>query len=174
MLEWQDYVAKLLSSKSSFDGIKLSFDGSDTAVGVPPIIKSSILMLDKMQEKQGLFNILVFPERIQSIFIFTLVKLLYNISEGKIDHAYDPSSFVAGDRLKFGSVVVEFVALEEENGHMRMKIRLAESLTTTANIEYFPLFQRTNTKKKLSTFKQFVEAKKEAEQLLKVMTAEER
>lgn len=174
MLEWQDYVARLLSSKSSFDGIKLSFDGSDRSIGVPPIIKSSILMLDKMQERQGRFNILVFPERIQSIFIFTLVKLLYNISEGKIDHAYDPSSFVAGDRLKFGSVVAEFVALEEENGHMRMKIRLAESLTTTANVEYFPLFQRTNTKKKLSTFKQFVEAKREAEQLLKVMTAEER
>ena len=115
MLEWQDYVARLLSSKSSFDGIKLSFDDSDKSIGVPPIIKSSILMLDKMQERQGRFNILVFPERIQSIFIFTLVKLLYNISEGKIDHAYDPSSFVAGDRLKFGSVVAEFVAHAHED-----------------------------------------------------------
>jgi hypothetical protein len=44
-----------------------------------------------------------------------------------------------------------------------MQIRLAESLTTTAKIEYFPLFQHTTTRKKLSTYKQFVEAKREAE-----------
>ena len=112
MLEWQDYVSQLLDNSSSFDGISLSFEGSQAelaiplyntkkAVEVPPIIKASILMLDKMQMHQGMLNILVFPERIQSIFIFTLLKLLYNISEGKIDHAYDPSYFKKGDKLKF-------------------------------------------------------------------------
>jgi hypothetical protein len=83
MLEWHDYVAQLLSQKSSFDGISLSFEDDAHSVGVPPIIKASVLMLDKMIEHQGKFNILVFPERIQSIFTFTLIKLLYNISKGK-------------------------------------------------------------------------------------------
>ena len=76
MLEWHDFVEQLLSEESSFDGISLSFDGTAHSVGVPPIIKASVLILDKMITHQGKFNILVFPERIQSIFIFTLIKLL--------------------------------------------------------------------------------------------------
>lgn len=84
MLEWHDFVEQLLSEESSFDGISLSFDGTAHSVGVPPIIKASVLMLDKMITHQGKFNILVFPERIQSIFIFTLIKLLHNIAEGKL------------------------------------------------------------------------------------------
>ena len=84
-MEWQDYVAQLLSQKSSFDGIILSFEDNAHSVGIPPIIKASVLMLDKMIAHQGKFNILVFPERIQSIFIFTLIKLLHNIAEGKIE-----------------------------------------------------------------------------------------
>ena len=185
MLEWQDYVSQLLSDSSSFDGISLSFEGSQEelaipllntkkAVDVPPIIKASILMLDKMQMHQGKLNILVFPERIQSIFIFTLVKLLYNISEGKIDHAYDPASFKKGDKLRFESAVVEFDSVEEKNGEKRMKIRLADGLTISASVEYFPLFQRTNTKKKLSTNKQYVEAKKEAAKKIVRMSADQK
>lgn len=185
MLEWQDYVSQLLESSNSFDGISLSFEGSEEdlavpilntkkSVGVPPIIKASILMLDKMQAHQGKYNILVFPERIQSIFIFTLVKLLYNISEGKIDHAYDPSSFRKGDKLKFESAVVEFDSIEEKNGEKRMKIRLADDLTISASLEYFPLFQHTNTRKKLSTNKQYVEAKKEAAKKIVHMSADQK
>lgn len=77
MLEWADYVSQLLSSTSSFKGVTLSFNDSNEIFEVPPIIKSSILMLDKMTEHQGKFNIIVFPERIQSAFIFTLVKLFF-------------------------------------------------------------------------------------------------
>ena len=61
-MEWQDYVAQLLSQKSSFDGISLSFEDNAHSVGIPPIIKASVLMLDKMIAHQGKFNILVFPE----------------------------------------------------------------------------------------------------------------
>lgn len=174
MLDWNEYVSQLITQSSSLDGISLSLGDLSKPVGIPPIIKASIFMLDRMQEKQGKFNILVFPERIQSIFIFTLAKLLYNISEGKIDQAYDPSAFQPGDKLRFGSAVVEFVAIEEKDGNKRMKIRLAEDLTISASVELFPFFQRTNTKKKLSTNKQYVEAKREAEQQLLAMTPDEK
>lgn len=173
-MEWKDYISKLLSDVSSFDGVSLSLYNSEKPTEIPPIIKASIFMLDRMQECQGEFNIFVFPERIQSIFIFTLVKLLYNISEGKIDHVYDPSSFKEGDRLSFGKAVVEFVALEEINGKKRMKIRLAENLTISASVEYFPLFQYINTRKKLSTNKQYVEAQREAEKLLSQISSAEK
>ena len=53
MLEWHDFVEQLLSKESSFDGISLSFDGTAHSVGVPPIIKASVLMLDKMITHQG-------------------------------------------------------------------------------------------------------------------------
>lgn len=161
MLEWQDYVSQLLSSKSSFDDITLSFGDSDKTVGVPPIIKSSILMLDRMLEHQGKFNILVFPERIQSIFIFTLVKLLYNISEGRIESNYDPDAFVPGEKLRFGKAIVEFVGIEVQDGVKRMVLRLDDLTALSAPIEYFPLFQKTNAQN-LSKYKVFAEAKRQA------------
>ena len=87
MMEWQEYISRILADSASFDGISLSF-GEAEEFAVPPIIKASVLMLDKMLEHQGQFNILVFPERIQSIFIFTLTKLLYNIIEGRQTYKY--------------------------------------------------------------------------------------
>lgn len=173
MLEWHDFVEQLLSEESSFDGISLSFDGTAHSVGVPPIIKASALMLDKMITHQGKFNILVFPERIQSIFIFTLIKLLHNIAEGKIERAYDPEAFKPGEKLKLGNAVVEFVGIEDEKNERRMKIKVAD-LTISAPIEYFPLFQLTNTQRRLSPYEKYVVEKKKIEGLVSHLTADEK
>lgn len=173
MLEWHDFVEQLLSEESSFDGISLSFDGTAHSVGVPPIIKASVLMLDKMITHQGKFNILVFPERIQSIFIFTLIKLLHNIAEGKIERAYDPGAFKPGEKLKLGNAVVEFVGIEDEKNERRMKIKVAD-LTISAPIEYFPLFQLTNTQRRLSPYEKYVAEKKKIEGLVSHLTADEK
>ena len=173
MLEWHDYVAQLLAQESSFDGISLSFEDNAHSVGVPPIIKASVLMLDKMIAHQGKFNILVFPERIQSIFIFTLIKLLHNIAEGKIERAYDPEAFKPGEKLKLGNAVVEFVGIEENKDERRMRIKVAD-LIISAPIEYFPLFQLTNTQRRLSTYKQYVAEKKKVEGLVSYLTADEK
>ena len=59
MLDWNEYIEQLLSRESSFDGISLSIGDATKPVGVPPIIKASVLMLDRMLECQGKFNILV-------------------------------------------------------------------------------------------------------------------
>ncbi len=176
-MEWHDYVAQLLSQESSFDGISLSFEDSAHSAGVPPIIKASVLMLDKMIEHQGKFNILVFPERIQSIFIFTLVKLLHNIAEGHIKRDYDPDAFVPGEKLKLGNAVVEFVGIEEKKNERRMRIKVLDNgtdLIIGAPIEYFPLFQLTNTQRRLSTYKQYVDEKKKAEGLVSYLTTDEK
>lgn len=162
MLEWHEYVEQLLLSESAFDGISLSFDGDPDGTGIPPIIKSSILMLDKMIQHQGQYNIMVFPERVQSIYIFTLMKLLHNIAQGKIEKEYDPSDFQSGEKLKLGNAVVEFLGLEERDGKRCLKIRHAD-LTSSAPIEFFPLFQRTSTQRRLSKYAQFVTAKRKAE-----------
>ena len=172
-MEWHDYVAQLLSQESSFDGISLSFEDDAHSVGVPPIIKASVLMLDKMIEHQGKFNILVFPERIQSIFIFTLVKLLHNIAEGRIKRDYDPDAFKPGEKLKLGNAVVEFVSIEENKNERRMKIKLAD-MVISAPIEIFPLFQLANTQRSLSPYRKYVDEKKKAEALASYLTTDEK
>ena len=173
MLEWDEYVEKLLQSESVFDGINLSFDEDINSVSVPPIIKSSILMLDKMVLHQGQYNIMVFPEGVQSIFIFTLMKVLHNITKGKIERSYDPSDFQIGEKLKFGNAVVEYLGIEDHNGKTHLKIRLAD-LTNSAPIEFFPLFQRTNTLRRLSRYEQFIVAKKKAERKITKISPNER
>ncbi len=172
MLEWQEYVSQILADSASFDGISLSFEDTEQAFEVPPIIKASILMLDRMQQHQGHFNILVFPERIQSIFIFTLVKLLYNISEGRIDQSYDPEKFVPGEKLRLGKAVVEFMRIEVVNGKKHMRLRLAD-LEDSAPIEFFPLFQKT-TAKRISPDIVFSKAKKEAKKKLEEIHSEKK
>lgn len=176
-MEWYDYVAQLLSQESSFDGISLSFEDDAHSAGVPPIIKASVLMLDKMIENQGKFNILVFPERIQSIFIFTLVRLLHNIAEGQIKRDYDPDAFRPGEKLKLGNAVVEFVGIEEKKDERRMRIKVLDNgtdLIIDAPIEFFPLFQLTNTQRRLSPYKQYVDEKKKAEAIVSYQTDDER
>ena len=44
--------------------------------------------------------------------------------------------------------MVEFVGIEDEKNERRMKIKVAD-LTISAPIEYFPLFQLTNTQRAL-------------------------
>lgn len=165
MLEWQDYMSKLLSETSGFDGITLSLDDSGPEIGVPPVIKASILMLDKMQANQGRLNIMVFPEKLQSIFIFTLVKLLHNISEGKIEKEYNPESFVPGEKLRLGNAVVEFLGIKERDGKTRINLRLSDLNRYEAPLDYLPFMQRTNAKK-LSPNKKFQEEKKKAQEQL--------
>lgn len=174
MLEWHRYVDWLLNNDSSFNNISMSFDEGNDFSGVPPIIKASILMLERMIEHQGRYNIMVFPERRQSNFIFALMKLLYNIAEGKIEREYDPSRFVMGERLKFGETIVEFIEVENGVKGQRIAIKLADLYKYSAPIELFPLFQRTNTKRRLSKIAQFVMAKTEAEERLSRMSTDEK
>ena len=172
MLEWQDYIAKLLSETSGFDGITLSLDDSSPEIGVPPVIKASILMLDRMQANQGRLNIMVFPEKLQSIFIFTLVKLLYNIAEGKIDREYNPEAFTPGERLRLGNAVAEFLGTREKEGRTFICLRMADVDYYEAPLEYLPLMQRTNAQR-LRSFERFGIAMREARDRLPELNANE-
>lgn len=167
-MEWRAYIEQLLAQPVGFDGLSLSLGDTGPSFGVPPIIKASVLMLDKMMDRQGQFNVLVFPEKVQSIFIFTLVKLLYNISEGRINRKYNPEKFQVGERLRLGKAVVEYLGITEKNGKKMMSLRLADIDKYSAPIEFFPLFQKT-TAQKLSRNIQFVHAKREAESTLQLL-----
>ena len=161
-MEWGEYISYLLASDKSFNNLSISLDEGCTITKIPPIIQASIIMLDKMIEKQGRLNALVFPEKIQSIFIFTLMKLFHNISSGKIKGNYDPTGFTPGEKLKVGNAVVEYLGMKEIKGQPYISIRLADLDSCTAPLAYCPIFQRVMTKRKLSKYAQYVAAKKVA------------
>lgn len=163
MVDWREYIKRILNSESDLDGLQLLFGAEHVPTGIPPMIKASVSLLDMMQEKQGIYNVLVFPEKVQTIFIFTLAKLLHNIFVGRIKRDYDPRKFQRGERLRLGKAVVEFVEVEERDNLICLKFRTAESMTVSTPIDLLPFFQKTSTNRKLSKYKQFYEEKLAAE-----------
>ncbi len=155
-MEWSEYMSLLLSSGKSFDNLSISLDEGRTITDIPPIIKISIAMLDKMIENQGHLNVFVLPEKVQSIFIFTLMKLFHNISSGKIKSNYDPTGFTVGDKLKVGNAVVEYLGVHERDGKYYLGIKLADVDNHMAPLSDCPVFQRVTTKRRLSKSKKYV------------------
>ena len=107
MIAWNEYLEKLISEPDEMDGITLSFDGGSTNISIPAIIKSSILMLDKMLQHQGKKHILVFPEREQTTLIFSVVRAIHNINTGKIGKKYSVGDFIPGDKLKLECEIIK-------------------------------------------------------------------
>lgn len=170
MIEWNDYLANLLSSDKEFESLTISLEEGHLTTIIPPIVKASVIMLDKMIEKQGKRNVLVFPEKTQSIFIFILMKLFHNISSGKIKSNYDPTNFSIGERLKVGNAVVEYLGTEVRDGKTCIIIKLADLCSCSAPIEYLPIFQKANTHRRLSKYAQYFAAKKLATEGLNLST----
>jgi len=154
-MNWNDYVKELLRRPSCFDNIVLSL-GDDTQVSVPPIIKASIFILENIGNTQGIHNVIVFPERIQTSFIFTIMKIIYNIETGEIGYCYDPHKFTKGQKLKFENCVMEFDSIKKcEDGKEKIFVKFAENLTYGLPIKLAPYFQSTDTKRPLSKFQVF-------------------
>ena len=63
MIEWNEYINNLLEKKNDFDNLRISLDDGVISTNVPPIIKASISLLEKMAEHQGKLNVLVLPEK---------------------------------------------------------------------------------------------------------------
>ena len=110
-MNWEEYIGMLQSEQTVLDRINLYMDDFKW-LAVPPIIKSSILILEKMLASQGKRNVIVFPEKSQSSIIFAIMKTIYNITVGKIKTTYDPCSFRVGQRFKIKNSVVEFQKID--------------------------------------------------------------
>lgn len=112
MESWSDYIIKLLNTKGHFDDVQITLAGDQPSFTIPPVIKASILMLDKFQSGGSNKNIFVMPENDQLIFLFAIIKTIHNILNGKIGRDYNPEQIPIGTRLKLGNAVVEFKGLE--------------------------------------------------------------
>ena len=69
-MEWQEYVRHILSQESVLNGIELDFSHKRSRLS--PVIKASIVMLEKMIAAQGDKNIFVLPEIEQLMYEFLI------------------------------------------------------------------------------------------------------
>ena len=164
MIAWDKYLEKLISVPDEMDEITLSFDGGDTNISVPAIIKSSVLMLDKMVQNQGKRHIIVFPEREQTTLIFSLIRAVHNIETGKIEKRYSIEEFIPGDKLKIGNAVVQFLGISEMHNKQYMDIHLSDTDKYSFPVVTAPIFQKTDTKRPLSGWKKFCKERKISEE----------
>jgi len=154
-MNWDDYVREILRKPSCLDNVVLSF-GNDTQINVPPIIKASIFILEHINRTQGIQNVIVFPESVQTSFIFAIMKTIYSIKTGKIGYCYDPYRFTKGQKLKFENCVMEFDSIKRcDDGKEMIFVKFAENLTYGLPIELAPYFQSTDTERSLSKFQVF-------------------
>jgi len=166
MIEWDEYIEKLLSRSGGLDSVMLSFDGGRATVPVPPIVKASILMLDKIIENQGKRQIIVFPERQQTAFVFLLARAIHNIYVGEIQKDYDPEGFNPGEKLKVGNAIVEYLGIENRDGKQNFMLKTSD-MKFKAPINILPIFQKIDTKKPLSKWEKFASEKKKISRLSK-------
>ena len=161
MFEWNEYLEYLLNERSEMDGLTVSLSGETGPTAVPSIIKSSVSLLDKMSDHQGKLNVIVFPEKRETLLTFVLMVLFHNIVAGKVQSSYDPQTFKVGDRLKVRNAVVEYQGTEERNNRLYIKIGLADGMRYSAPAELFPVFQKVETKRRLSKYESYASAIKE-------------
>lgn len=163
-MKWDNYLQQLANENNEMSDLQISINGEEATV--PAIVRVSIAILDKMLENNSIYNIFVFPEKEQTIFLFVIMKLLHDISSGRIGHNYDPSSFVPGTKLRFGKAVCEFVSFMDDNNGQRIKLKFAPERKndgpaySTSPIEIVPVLQHTDTTKPLSKESVFSAEKK--------------
>lgn len=151
MIKWEEYIKQLITEPDSIDGVSISFDEGKTVTPISPIVKVSVLMLDKMIEKQGNKQMFVFPERQQTALSLALVRVIRNIFMGKIGVEYNPEAFCPQDKLKLGNAVVEFLRVENK----RIFLHMADIKEYSVPISMLPMLQKTDTKRPLSKSKKF-------------------
>lgn len=162
-MDWNSYVNSELQKKDSLSDLKITFRGSHYSNGRPAVIKISIQLLNlfiRSGEKHAVF---VFPEKTQSLFFFAILKVIGDISEGKVESTYNPADFKKGQKLKCRNCVVEFIQVEEIEGTKMLWVKNADC-NVGIPIELAPFFQLTDTKRRLSRDQEFSKTKLEIKQ----------
>jgi len=143
--EWQEYLNNLLSWVQMFDRCKFSSNGE--GIEVPPIIKATILMLNKMILENSKYNIIVLPETSESTLIFTIANLLFSVERGLIKKNYNPKKFIKDDNISYKGCIVKFLGYEEKNGENFLCLKTSDLDKITAPIEMLPIFNRSTAKR---------------------------
>lgn len=143
-MEWNEHLRSILRENTVLDTLSFDLVEEHHSMAVPPVIKASILMLDRITAAQGNRNIFAFPERTQSAFMFALIKSIYNIAQGETEKTYSPYKFKKGQKLKFQNCVMEFDRIDEVNGRNNIFVKFTD-MTYGLPMELAPHMQLTET-----------------------------
>ena len=139
--------------------MKIELSDEQFRFHLPSIIRITLGLLDRFIAMDAKRLVIVLPEGNLSPFLLLTFKIVSDILEGRIKSMYDPYAFRKGQKLKCGNCVVEFDRIDSLNGTQMLYVRNAECLVGVP-IEAAPMFQLTDTKRRLSKDAQFSKIKK--------------
>jgi len=151
-MHWNEFLLQQLEQETAIDKLFVSIREEKPAE-VPAILKASILISDNLLQT-GNLNMIVFPERQVSSYLFMLFKTIFNISEGRIESEYNPYTFIPGEKLKFRDFFMEFIEVSVEDGVERIYVKFAEGMKYGVPLEAAPYLQRADSKR-LSRYESF-------------------
>ncbi len=163
-MNWAEYLAEILEHDKSLDDIKVNMDGLN--VNLPEIVKASVIMEEKMNHNQGNKNVFVFPDGEQIPFLLMLSKVIHNVISGKVDNKYSPDQFKAGQLLKIGNCITQFLGIGDSlvnPGSPMIFLKFSNVDRFGCPLEMAPYFQVTDTKKRLSKKALYDKEKKKIE-----------
>ena len=169
ILKWSEYIESVSKEGTFLKGLTLEYKEGETEF--PELIRTSVLLLEKMLKHQGIYNVFVFPEINETAFLFAIAKLIFNIESGKITGIYDPYSFAEGQKLKLGNSIVRFEKIvlgKELQGVYRhfgddepfILVTTKDHVLNYMKMDSAPYFQLVDDTRSLSTDKAFSKAKK--------------
>ena len=153
-MKWEEYIDRILETKAAFDELSLSSAGE--AMGISPIVKASVLMLESELQAGSRHNVFVFPDTQELIYEFLIAKTVFNITVGKIKYSYDPHQFVQGQKLSYKNMVVVFekCEIDKRDHRERICVSFSDGMKYYLPIEIAPMFQLANSKR-VSTYQSF-------------------
>lgn len=154
-MTWSEYIDHVLSNKTAYDEILISFHGVKR--NISPVVKASLIMLEDMHRAKEQYSIFVFPSIKSISHDFIIARVISGISTQGIDSAYDPHLFEQGQKLGFQDCVVIFdhCSVDENTGTERIWMSFSDGGKLAIPIKYAPFFQKVDSKRisKLETFK---------------------
>jgi len=163
-MNWNEYVESIIEEVTWLDKINVCLPEDEDSIGVPSIIKASLVIIENFILSGNNKIVLVFPEKNKLSFLFALFKVIKDIYDGDVIKTYNPYDFIAGERLKYSNSIVEFsrIEIERSTGEVLLYIKCAD-LTYGVPIKYAPFFQKTDSQKRLSSCDSFKKIFKIAE-----------
>ena len=147
-MQWSEYVDKLSRQETVLDTFSISLNIEEPPFVMPPIVKTSILLNDSIM-KQGVVNkTILFPDVQTCAPVYMITRVLFDISENRIQKDYNPYSFVKGEKLKYKNCVMEFVCVDTDNEYDTelIWVRFVDGLQLGLPLNIAPHLQRTDSK----------------------------
>lgn len=155
-MNWNEFVKEKLNQESWIEGLSLQYKNEESTFDFPPMIKFSLWLAENKTENDKKRLNIVFPEKKELFFLFSLLKVINDIYNGIVEVTYDPHAFIKGQKLKYGNCVVEFDSIHRNNANEMLCIKLAADSKYSVPISQAPFFQTVDTKKRLSRLDTFL------------------